>query len=33
VLAVMDIILLVGGYFTFVALERKTRRDGTIGMH
>jgi len=33
VLLAMDAVLLVGGYFTFVALERKTRRDGTIGMH
>lgn len=33
VLAAMDVALLVGGYFTFLALERKTRRDGTIGMH
>ena len=29
----MDAVLLVGGYYTFVALERKTRRDGTVGMH
>jgi hypothetical protein len=29
----MDVVLLVGGYYTFVALERKTRRDGTVGMH
>jgi ABC-2 type transport system permease protein len=29
----MDAVLLVGGYLTFVALERKTRRDGTVGMH
>ena len=33
ILAVMDVVLLVGGYFTFLALERKTRRDGTVGMH
>jgi ABC-2 type transport system permease protein len=33
VLAGMDVVLLIGGYFTFVALERKTRRDGTVGMH
>ena len=33
VLLGMDVVLLVGGYFTFVALERKTRRDGTVGMH
>jgi ABC-2 type transport system permease protein len=29
----MDAVLLLGGYFTFVALEHKTRRDGTVGMH
>jgi hypothetical protein len=29
----MDAALLLGGYYTFVALERKTRRDGTAGMH
>ncbi len=33
ILAVMDVVLLVGGYFAFLSLERKTRRDGTIGMH
>jgi hypothetical protein len=33
ILAVMDIVLLVGGYVAFVWLERKTRRDGTVGMH
>jgi ABC-2 type transport system permease protein len=33
VLMLMDAALLVGGYFLFVWLERKTRRDGTIGMH
>ena len=33
VLGLMDVVLLVGGYFTFLALERKTRRDGTVGMH
>ncbi len=33
ILLAMDAALLVGGYFTFVALERKTRRDGTVGMH
>ena len=33
VLLGMDVVLLVGGYLTFVALERKTRRDGTVGMH
>jgi ABC-2 type transport system permease protein len=29
----MDVVLLVGGYLLFVALERKTRKDGTVGMH
>jgi ABC-type polysaccharide/polyol phosphate export permease len=33
ILALMDAVLLVGGYALFVALERKTRRDGTVGMH
>ena len=33
ILVAMDAVLLVGGYYTFVALERKTRRDGTVGMH
>ena len=33
ILLAMDAVLLVAGYFTFVALERKTRRDGTVGMH
>jgi ABC-2 type transport system permease protein len=33
VLAVMDVFLLVGGYYIFAWLERKTRRDGTAGMH
>jgi len=33
ILLAMDAVLLVGGYYTFVALERKTRRDGTVGMH
>jgi len=33
VLVIMDAFLLVGGYLTFVALEKKTRRDGTVGMH
>jgi ABC-2 type transport system permease protein len=33
VLALMDVVMLVGGYFIFVWLERKTRRDGTAGMH
>jgi len=33
ILVVMDIILLFAGYFLFVYLEKKTRRDGTVGMH
>ncbi|MEO0080469.1 MAG: ABC transporter permease, partial [candidate division WOR-3 bacterium] len=33
VLVLMDAVLLVAGYFLFVYLERKTRRDGTVGMH
>jgi len=33
VLAAMDVVLIVGGYLAFVALEQKTRRDGTVGMH
>ncbi len=33
VLALMDIALLTAGYFLFIYLERKTRRDGTVGMH
>jgi ABC-2 type transport system permease protein len=33
ILLVMDAVLLVGGWLTFVWLERKTRRDGTVGMH
>jgi len=33
VLVLMDGVLLWAGYFLFVALERKTRRDGTVGMH
>jgi ABC-2 type transport system permease protein len=33
ILVLMDAALLVGGYFLFTALERKTRRDGTVGMH
>jgi ABC-2 type transport system permease protein len=33
VLGLMDILLLTAGYFLFIYLERKTRRDGTIGMH
>ena len=33
VLLAMDAVLLVGGYLLFGVLERKTRRDGTVGMH
>ncbi len=33
VLLVMDAVLLVTGYFIFAWLERKTRKDGTVGMH
>ncbi|MGC8798122.1 MAG: ABC transporter permease [candidate division WOR-3 bacterium] len=33
VLGLMDVVLLTVGYFLFVYLERKTRRDGTVGMH
>lgn len=33
VLLGMDVVLVAGGYWLFVALERKTRRDGTVGMH
>jgi len=33
VLVLMDVVLLAGGYFLFVWLERKTRKDGTVGMH
>lgn len=33
VLLMMDAVLLVGGYYVFALLERKTRRDGTVGMH
>ncbi|MCX7732488.1 MAG: ABC transporter permease [candidate division WOR-3 bacterium] len=33
VLTLMDIVLLTAGYFLFIYLERKTRRDGTVGMH
>jgi len=33
ILLVMDAILLTAGYFLFVYLEKKTRRDGTVGMH
>ena len=33
ILLAMDAALLVAGYLIFVWLERKTRRDGTVGMH
>lgn len=33
ILLIMDAVLLVSGYFLFVWLERKTRKDGTVGMH
>jgi ABC-2 type transport system permease protein len=33
ILLVMDAVLLVAGYLIFGWLERKTRRDGTVGMH
>lgn len=33
ILALMDAVLLLSGYFLFVYLEKKTRRDGTVGMH
>lgn len=33
VLLAMDAVLLVGGWLVFRWLERKTRRDGTVGMH
>uniref|UniRef100_A0A7C4GB47 ABC transporter permease n=1 Tax=candidate division WOR-3 bacterium TaxID=2052148 RepID=A0A7C4GB47_UNCW3 len=33
ILLVMDAILLVAGWLIFSWLERKTRRDGTVGMH
>jgi len=33
ILLLMDAVLLVGGYLLFGVLERKTRRDGTVGMH
>lgn len=33
ILLAMDAVLLVSGYLIFVWLERKTRRDGTVGMH
>jgi ABC-2 type transport system permease protein len=33
ILLAMDGVLLVGGWLTFAWLERKTRRDGTVGMH
>ena len=33
ILGAMDLVLLVTGYLLFLWLEKKTRRDGTIGMH
>ncbi|NPV14159.1 ABC transporter permease [candidate division WOR-3 bacterium] len=33
ILVIMDAVLLTAGYFLFVYLEKKTRRDGTVGMH
>jgi ABC-2 type transport system permease protein len=33
ILLIMDAVLLVTGYLLFVWLERKTRKDGTVGMH
>jgi ABC-2 type transport system permease protein len=33
ILLVMDAVLLVAGWLIFNWLERKTRRDGTVGMH
>ncbi|MEO0085555.1 MAG: ABC transporter permease [candidate division WOR-3 bacterium] len=33
ILLAMDAVLLVAGWLIFVWLERKTRRDGTVGMH
>lgn len=33
ILVIMDVVLLTAGYFLFVYLEKKTRRDGTVGMH
>lgn len=33
ILLAMDAVLLVAGWLIFTWLERKTRRDGTVGMH
>jgi ABC-2 type transport system permease protein len=33
ILLLMDAVLLVGGWLIFRWLERKTRKDGTVGMH
>ncbi|MEO0081786.1 MAG: ABC transporter permease [candidate division WOR-3 bacterium] len=33
ILVVMDAVLLIAGWLIFTWLERKTRRDGTVGMH
>lgn len=33
ILLVMDAVLLLAGWLIFSWLERKTRRDGTVGMH
>ncbi len=33
ILTIMDIALLITGYFLFGYLEKKTRRDGTVAMH
>lgn len=33
ILVAMDVVLITAGYFVFLYLEKKTRRDGTVGMH
>lgn len=33
ILVAMDVVLITAGYFMFLYLEQKTRRDGTVGMH
>lgn len=33
ILVAMDVVLITAGYFMFLYLEKKTRRDGTVGMH
>lgn len=33
ILVAMDLVLITAGYFVFLYLEKKTRRDGTVGMH